>query len=165
MMFFTQAIKPHHLSTIETLANTIWQEHYTPIIGEAQVAYMLNKFQSFKKIEQQTLEGYRYYLIETNVSTIGYLCVKKTGNSLFLSKLYVLKSERGNGYGKKALHFVETIAKNLNCESINLTVNKNNTSSIKAYEQLGFINIGAIVIDIGNGFVMDDFKMQKRVLG
>ena len=31
---------------VEELANQIWTQHYTPIIGIDQVRYMLKKFQS-----------------------------------------------------------------------------------------------------------------------
>ena len=31
---------------VADLANTIWTEHFTPLIGSAQVYYMLEKFQS-----------------------------------------------------------------------------------------------------------------------
>ncbi len=43
------------------------------------------------------------------------------------------------------------------------TVNKNNSLAIRAYEKLGFENLGSIVADIGNGFVIDDYRMEKRI--
>ena len=46
-----------------------------------------------------------------------------------------------------------------------LTVNKYNTAAIKAYKKMGFINIAAITQDIGNGFIMDDYKMEKIIKG
>ena len=30
---------------------------------------------------------------------------------------------------------------------------------------MGFKNIGPVVQDIGNGFIMDDFRMEKIILG
>jgi len=39
--------------TIECLAYEIWNEYFTPIIGKAQVDYMLEKFQSKKVITEQ----------------------------------------------------------------------------------------------------------------
>jgi ribosomal protein S18 acetylase RimI-like enzyme len=44
-----------------------------------------------------------------------------------------------------------------------LTVNKNNVNAIKAYEKMGFRNVGSLVQDIGDGFVMDDYAMEKTV--
>jgi len=164
MIEFVKANTTEHYKTIALLADTIWREHYTKIIGKAQVDYMLKKFQSTNAIKQQIIEGYIYYILTFETTAIGYISIKKENQNLFLSKLYVLNSERGKGFGKTAMEFLETKAKTLHCKSISLTVNKNNVSSIKAYKKLGFENLGAIVINIGHGFKMDDFKMQKQIV-
>ena len=39
----------------------------------------------------------------------------------------------------------------------------NNIGAISAYEKLGFRKVGSLVQDIGSGFVMDDFAMEKGV--
>ena len=148
---------------IAKLARTIWKDHYTPIIGSDQVSYMLNKFQSAEAIADQVSRGYQYYLIFYNSKPAGYLAFEKQLAELFLSKIYVSKEMRGKGIGKAAMDFVEREAQYLECTKISLTVNKHNTGSIKAYEKLGFHNLGGIVQDIGNGFVMDDFLLIKQI--
>lgn len=163
MISFLKASSDDHFKTIEVLADTIWREHYIPIIGKPQVDYMLHKFQSAETVKQQVSEGYRYYILMSENESVGYISIKKEEQNLFLSKLYILKSERGKGFGKTAMLFVENEAKNLGCNSISLTVNKGNRNSIKAYETLGFENLGEIIIDIGNGFVMDDYRMCKQL--
>ncbi|MFZ0488656.1 MAG: GNAT family N-acetyltransferase [Salegentibacter sp.] len=149
--------------TIADLADLIWTEHYTPIIGAEQVAYMLEKYQSATAIEEQVENGVLYYLILHQGSPAGYFSVSKREDSLFLSKLYVLQPKRGNGLGRAAISFLETLAKKFGLKKISLTVNKFNTNSIGAYEKMGFINIDAIVQDIGNGFVMDDYVLEKVI--
>lgn len=150
---------------IADLAKAIWNEHYTPIIGSDQVAYMLDKFQSKKAIENQIVHsGYYYYIIYDSNALVGYLSIKKETHALFLSKIYISKSYRGQGFGKIAMNFIELQAKALNCDSIYLTVNKYNTISIKVYEKIGYKKIEELVIDIGNGYIMDDFKMQKTLI-
>lgn len=148
---------------IAELADIIWTEHYTPIIGEAQVSYMLEKYQSATAIEEQVENGVLYYLILLKDEPAGYFSVSKQGDSLFLSKLYVLKSARKNGLGRTAVSFMEDLTKEFGLHKIRLTVNKYNTNSIKAYEKMGFKNVDAIVQDIGNGFVMDDYVLEKEV--
>ena len=49
----------------------------------------------------------------------------------------------------------------LGCRELWLTVNKHNTGSIAFYERMGFRKTGALVTDIGHGFVMDDWRMAK----
>jgi len=148
---------------IAGLAKSIWSEHYTPIIGEQQVAYMLTKFQSATSIENQVESGVKYYLLRHEDAPVGYFSYSIKENALFLSKLYVLSSARGNGIGKTALSYMEKQTKKLGLKKIQLTVNKYNGNSIKAYQKMGFVNIKAIVQDIGNGYVMDDFVLEKII--
>ena len=44
-----------------------------------------------------------------------------------------------------------------------LTVNKDNAGAIAWYTRMGFKNAGAIVQDIGAGYVMDDYRMEKSI--
>lgn len=148
---------------VADLAKEIWTEHYTPIIGSQQVEYMLDKFQSATAIENQVIEGILHYLILFQDTAVGYFSFSTKDNLLFLSKLYVSKLARGNGLGGAALAFIETQAKELELKKIKLTVNKYNTNSIKAYEKMGFENIESIVQDIGNGYVMDDYVLEKVI--
>lgn len=153
----------HQIETVESLAREIWTEHYIPIIGKEQVDYMLGRFQSKQAIAGQIRTGVLYFLIRKDDEFIGYIAVQPKGLELFLSKIYIRYSQRGQGYGKNAVHFVETLAKERGLRKVALTVNKNNASSIRAYEKIGFKNIGPVIQDIGNGFVMDDYKMEKEV--
>lgn len=148
---------------IADLAKIIWTEHYTPIIGEKQVTYMLNKFQSVSSIEHQIESNVKYYLLINRDTPVGYFSYNLKNDSLFLSKLYVLNAARGKGIGKSALSFLGIQAKELGLKKIQLTVNKYNTNSISAYQKMGFVNIKAIVQDIGDGYVMDDFVLEKII--
>ncbi|WP_396601430.1 GNAT family N-acetyltransferase [Algibacter sp. R77976] len=148
---------------IETLADTIWREHYIPIVGKPQIDYMLDKFQSAKAIESQVKDGFEYFSMFYNKIPVGYISIKQETDSLFLSKIYVLSNYRGKKIGKATMQFVENKAKSYQLKKIRLTVNIHNTNSIKAYEKLGFDNVGPIVADIGNGFVMDDYQMVKNL--
>ena len=100
MIKIYQASSDHHYNLIESLAQEIWDEHYTSIIGHRQVVYMLNKFQSSTAIKSQIEEGYAYYLIDFLGSHVGYLSFKKERDALFLSKVYVLNELRGKGIGR-----------------------------------------------------------------
>ena len=44
-----------------------------------------------------------------------------------------------------------------------LNVNKNNVQAIRAYEKSGFAIRESVVVDIGGGFVMDDYVMAKAL--
>lgn len=151
------------------LAHEIWYEYYVSLIGRAQVDYMMERFQSVPAMQAQLAEGYEYFLIERGTQAgyapIGYLAVRPdlSEQALFLSKLYVLAAERGTGAGRQALTFVETLARERGLQRVWLTVNKGNPARL-VYERLGYATTAAIVMDIGGGFVMDDYRMEK-ILG
>jgi len=155
------------IKTVALLAREIWTEHFTAIIGKGQVDYMLAKFQSEEAIAQQIEnEGFLYYLLKDEGGEyVGYAGVVPDENKeeLFLSKLYIKCDKRRKGYAKKAMRFVEDLARQMGLDKITLTVNKSNTIAIEAYRKMGFENVGSIVTDIGGGFVMDDYKMEKSV--
>jgi len=163
MISFKQIDNDLELSQIEAMAAVIWHEHYAPIIGRDQVEYMLIRFQSVVAMQQQIDQGYQYFRIDCDGLPVGYLSFEKRDAELFLSKLYLLKEFRGKGLGQKALKFVLRTASDQECKKVTLTVNKNNLKAIKSYENAGFLNVGPVVQDIGNGYVMDDYILEKEV--
>ncbi len=161
MTEFIEATSKKQFNEIAQLAAVIWRDHYTPIIGREQVDYMIKNYQSAEAMYSQYLEGYHYYKVNYNQDFVGYMSIKRQEKSLFLSKIYVSKNYRGKKIGKTAMAFVEAKAMKMQCKSITLTVNKYNVNSIAAYETMGFKNMGEMITDIGEGFIMDDYKMEK----
>lgn len=153
----------NQIETIEALAEEIWNEHFTPIIGKAQVDYMLGQFQSKLAIREQINNGFLYFLIKSNDNYIGYFGMQLNKDHLLLSKLYIRAAGRGTGFGRKAITFIEKLAIEQGASKISLTVNKYNAGTIAAYKKLGFQITGSMVQDIGDGFVMDDYRMEKSV--
>lgn len=156
----------HRADELAELAKSIWTEHYTPIIGMAQVKYMLDKFQSAGKILADIGEnGYRYFIAYDGEKQVGYCAIKPDheNRGIFLSKLYVEKENRGRGISRLMLNKIISLAFEKNLDNIWLTVNKNNNNSIGIYKKLGFEIAGELVNDIGGGFVMDDYKMRLNI--
>ena len=151
------------IAIIAALAEEIWREHFTSIIGKAQVDYMLENFQSEHAIFEQVKEGFLYYLIENDNSYVGYFGVLPEGEHLLLSKFYIRATERGKGLGREALVFIENLANENTASRITLTVNKYNHQAIETYKTLGFKITESMVLEIGNGFVMDDYRMEKAL--
>ncbi|MGE5614607.1 MAG: GNAT family N-acetyltransferase [Bacillota bacterium] len=148
------------------LAESIWTEHYTPIIGAKQVRYMLDRFQSAEKVlEDIAADGYRYFIACDGGKKVGYCAIKPDLESggLFLSKLYVEKNSRGRGIARMMLEKAISVARENRLGHIWLTVNKRNVNSIEIYKRLGFVIVEELVKDIGEGFVMDDYKMRMEI--
>lgn len=151
------------IKCISELATVIWNEHYISIISQEQIDYMLDKFNSPTAIKDQMNLGFLFFYITYQEMPVGYVAVKKETDSLFLSKLYVLSTYRGKKIGKAAMQHVNELAASLNLKKISLNVNKYNTSSILAYEKLGFVKTNPLITEIGNGYIMDDYQMEKVV--
>ena len=154
------------LATVAALAHEIWYEFYVPLIGRAQVDYMVGKFQNVAAMQSQIDQGYEYFLVQQEDTTglardIGYCAVQEqAAGALFLSKFYLHKSARGSGTGRKCMEFIEGLARRRGLSLLWLTVNKGNPS-VQAYQRLGFRIAADLVMDIGGGFVMDDYRMEK----
>lgn len=158
-----QATTQEDADLIAQLAKEIWEEHYTAILGEEQVAYMLTHLQSAAAIHQEILDGKAYFLVENHQTAIGYLSYALSAEQLFLSKLYLKSSSRGNGIGKELIEKLKNTANEANKKTVFLTVNKFNHPTIAVYKKLGFKIIEEQVADIGHGYVMDDYIMEYRL--
>jgi GNAT superfamily N-acetyltransferase len=152
------------IADVVCLARETWQEHYVGIVGQDQVDYMLERFQSERAISEQISTGYEYFMIVHEDKNAGYVAVIPNSDNatLMISKIYVRKSARATGLGAIALDYVEELCRKRGLGVIWLTVNKNNTDSIAWYLRRGFVNARPVVTDIGGGFVMDDFRMEKQ---
>lgn len=155
---------PGEISTVARLAREIWTDHYVPIVGAAQIDYMLGRFQSEAAITAQLREGFTYLLVSRNETPVGYAAVQpQPGGILFLSKLYVHKTARGTGAGKALLDRITTLARDRGLRLIRLTVNRHNRTAIDWYHRQGFITAGTQCPDIGGGYVMDDYVLETAV--
>ena len=149
---------------IANLAEIIWHQHFTPIIGEDQVVYMLDKFQSPLALQNQiTQEGYEYFQLIHSGTLAGYMGVHQEESALFLSKFYIKKDFRGQHLATEAFHFLVQLCRNRHLNKIWLTCNKYNSNTLAIYKHLGFLITDQQTADIGNGFVMDDYILTYEI--
>jgi diamine N-acetyltransferase len=150
------------IAAVASLAHEIWYEFYVPLIGRAQVDYMVSKFQSAAAMAMQIRDGYEYFLVQRDAGNIGYCALRENTaeRALFISKFYLHRDVRGSGTGRACMEFIEGLARRRGLALLWLTVNKGNPS-VNAYKRLGFHIAADLVMDIGAGFVMDDYRMEK----
>jgi len=161
---FLEVNSKKQIEELAEIAKLIWSEYFPGIITPEQVDYMVEKYQSADAIARQiSNDGYMYFMVLVNEEILGYLALKADGNQLLLSKLYLKKEFRGRGYFNKMLLFAETIAKEKGLNSLYLAVNKHNDNAIAVYLKKGFAIKKEQTADIGNGFVMDDYVMEKMM--
>jgi ribosomal protein S18 acetylase RimI-like enzyme len=155
------SLKPQ-IAAVAALAAEIWRGHYTPIIGAAQVEYMLAKFQSAEQIYKEITENECTYFIATQKDRdilTGYCAVQPQEDCLLLSKLYILDGFRGRGIARRFMDEVTSLCQEHGLNKIRLTVNKNNSNAVAAYRKMGFETVDSVKVGIGGGFYMDDYVM------
>lgn len=160
---FKNVTTPNQLKLVHVMAEQIWHEYYTNIIGREQVVYLLQKYQTVKALEEQVTEGYQYELILHDSTPIGYISTLKKLDYLYISKLYLIKEARKQGFSRKTMEYIEKKARQANLSQLQLNVNKYNNHSIAVYKHFGFSIIKEEKTDIGSGFYLDDYVMAKPI--
>ncbi|OZB98700.1 GNAT family N-acetyltransferase [Paenibacillus sp. XY044] len=164
-VIFSKVQTKEEIAALADLAFGIWHEYFISIISREQIDYMVDKFQSVPAMTDQIhQQGYEYYFMNVDGVHVGYIGVKQEEGKLFLSKLYIAKEYRGHGYASRAMEFLTALCKERSLSAIWLTVNRYNDSTIAVYEKKGFTTVRTQVADIGNGFVMDDYVMEKTIV-
>jgi len=161
MKYSIITINDDRFAELEKTADVIWHQCYKDLLSFDQITYMLGKFLSVDAFKRQAEEGYIYRGLIMDDEIVGFTGSRKQGDRVFLSKLYLLEKYHGLGLGKILMD--DCISLYPECSSVYLTVNKNN-SSYNIYRHLGFEVIDSVVTDIGEGFVMDDYVMERRLM-
>lgn len=152
------------IEKIRELAKSSWNSAYAKIISQKQIDYMLGKMYSPEEIlSQMKNPNYYYFLIEFNENPAGFIGFENhyEPETTKLHRIYLLNDFKGKGLGKSALSFLKEKVAETGNNRIILNVNKENSAK-KMYESQGFTVYDEIILDIGNGFVMDDYLMEFR---
>jgi ribosomal protein S18 acetylase RimI-like enzyme len=163
----TIAIAParrDQLPEVQRLAGVIWRAHYPGIITPEQIDYMLDQGYALDVLERFLERPDRgLELAIAGGALAGFAAWYVTDNpaEAKVDKLYVLQSRQRHGLGGRLIARVVDAARAAGATTLILNVNKQNTLAIRAYEKHGFAIREAVVVDIGQGFVMDDYVMTK----
>lgn len=153
------------LGEIKDLATSIWNAHYPGIITQEQIDYMLAQDYAIERLQQDLKEGIWIDKLLVEGKLTGFSAYGPTSrpDEIKLHKLYVDQSVHGKGFGYKLLEHCERNVRARGYHKIILQVNKNNSKAIKAYKRNDYIREESVVVDIGGGFVMNDFLMAKTL--
>ena len=84
------------------------------------------------------------------------------GTTWKLHKIYILATQQGKGTGKFVIDHIIKEIKLQGAIALQLQVNRNNKAR-SFYEKLGFVVIDEADFDIGNGYFMNDYVMEKKL--
>jgi ribosomal protein S18 acetylase RimI-like enzyme len=159
-------LEERDFEAVATLARTIWLAHYTTIITTDQIEYMLAGRFTPANLRRYLGAHDRWMdVLLAQGAHIGYCsyALTSTAAEMKLEQLYLLPQFHGQGLGKLMLEHVERQSLQRRCRMLVLQVNKRNDKAIAVYRRAGFTVREEVVVDIGGGFVMDDYIMEKTL--
>ena len=154
-----------HLEEIRQLARQIWFAHYPGIISVDQINYMLERDYDVGTLAHDLDNGVSIDRLMVDGELRGFAAYGPCEDSLDckLHKIYLGESFHGLGLGSMILRNVEAQCAARGATRVILSVNKHNEKAIRAYEHNGYARLESVVVDIGGGFVMDDYIMGKEL--
>ena len=161
-----RAARRDELATVQRLAHVIWHVHYPGIITDEQINYMLERAYALDVLADflgRPDRGLEMVVVEGEPAGFAAWMLIDDGAEAKLDKLYVLPSLQRQGLGGLLIHRVIERALAAGAATLILNVNKQNRQAIRAYERHGFATRESVVNDIGNGFVMDDYVMARKI--
>ena len=165
LMANIRLIDASEVEEVSKLAHQIWPDTFRDILKPEQLQCMLEWMYNLDTLKQQFHEGQQFYAVKENDRFIGFTAIElhhPERENVKIHKLYVLPEFHGKGIGFALVDQVKVVALSEKMKTILLNVNRFN-SAVSFYEKYGFRTVKEEVIDIGNGFVMDDFVMEKTI--
>ena len=160
-----EKIDSSQLKIVQEIAEKTWPNAFGEILSKEQLEYMMKMMYSLDVLEKKLKSGHEFYLYIENEIPLGFMGIEnnyKGLNQLKIHKLYILPNQQEKGIGKKFIHFASEKCADLMIEILTLNVNRFN-KAVTFYEKLGFKNVKSEDIEIGNGYLMEDFVMEKEI--
>ncbi|HEX3164853.1 MAG TPA: GNAT family N-acetyltransferase [Chitinophagaceae bacterium] len=149
---------------IRELTFRVWPQTYANILSQKQIDYMLEMMYSEASLKKQmTEDACQFIIVYEDGNPVGFASYSEEGAQRWkLNKIYVLQNQQGKGTGKYVINYIIEEIKKKNANSLFLQVNRYNNAKA-FYEKLGFMEIDFINLDIGNGYFMNDYVMEKKL--
>lgn len=164
-MILLRKAKEEDIAIISDLAERIWPQTYSSYISEAQLRYMLNMMYNKGELLAQLQKGHTFLIASeegNDVGFAGFSVIDSENHTYKLHKLYVLPETHGKGVGKILINEVVQLASAAGGKSLQLNVNRNNNAK-DFYLKMGFRIKETVDIEIGNGFLMNDYVMEISI--
>jgi ribosomal protein S18 acetylase RimI-like enzyme len=149
------------IGLIRELTFKVWPQTYASIISQQQIEYMLEMMYSEASLEEQMIEGCRFIMVYEEKEPVGFAAFQEIKSTVWkLHKIYILTTQQGKGTGKFAIDHIIREIQQQGATALQLQVNRHNKAR-SFYEKIGFTVIEEADFDIGNGYFMNDYVMEK----
>lgn len=163
-MFEIKKAGTNDIPLIRELTFRVWPQTYASILSQEQIDYMLEMMYSERSLQKQIAEdGCQFIIVYEEGNPVGFASYNEEEPRRWkLHKIYVLGNQQGKGTGKYVMNYIIDEIRKQNATSLFLQVNQHNTAKT-FYERLGFQEVDFINLDIGHGFFMNDYIMEKKL--
>jgi diamine N-acetyltransferase len=161
-MFTIRKATAEDIPLIRELCLQVWPQTYASILSQDKIDYMLDYMYSAASLEKQIGDGSQFIFVYDDDEAVGFAAYLPKGHGIYkLDKIYVLPSQQGKGTGRFVIDYIIGEIKEKGATALQLQVNRNNKARA-FYEKLGFVVIDYQEFDIGSGYFMDDYVMEKK---
>lgn len=153
------------ISVIQEIAEIAFRETYSSILSAEQLSYMLDMMYSTSSLERQLREGQEFILLSEADTYLGFVSYEANYDgrgAMKLHKLYLLPQYKGRGLGRILVEAVLQKGYELGAVAVRLNMNRNN-QTYDFYTHMGFVVVGEEDINIGSGYLMEDYIFEKAL--
>lgn len=151
---------------IQEIANATWPDAFRDILSPEQIRYMLERMYNTEVLTTAINDPHQsFWLFRKDGKAYGFAGIEHHYGGMKvtkLHKLYVRPDAQGMQVGKKLINHVCNEARKAGSNRVLLNVNRYN-KAISFYEYLGFKILYFEDIDIGNGYLMEDYVMELHL--
>ncbi|AWG22355.1 GNAT family N-acetyltransferase [Flavobacterium faecale] len=149
------------VNVIREIALKVWPVTYGSILSKEQLVFMLDAFYDIDTLRDSMAKGCLFVLAKEGDTVLGFAGFEhfESTKRTKIHKLYLLPESQGKGVGKLLVEYIEASAAAIHFEALLLNVNRFN-KALGFYEKLGFKIIEEVDIEIGKGYLMEDYVME-----
>ena len=164
-MIAIDLLSKNDMVVVREIAQITWPITYREILSSEQLDYMFEWMYNLETLQNQVEEGQLFYVLKENGKPLGFIGIElfsSEKNDLKIQKIDVLPDAQGKGVGKKLIEKAIEIAQEKGIEQVILNVNRFN-KAVSFYKKLDFKITSEVNIDIGKGYLMEDYIMNYTI--
>lgn len=164
-MISIQSNTDENFNAVKAIAEEVWPIAYGSILSQEQLDYMMEMMYSVASLQKQAAANKQFILANENETPVGFASYEFNydgASKTKIHKIYILSNQQGKGIGKKLIDYITQQALENNQKAVVLNVNRNNSAQ-HFYQKLGFEIKSQEDIDIGNGYLMEDYVMEISI--
>jgi GNAT superfamily N-acetyltransferase len=152
---------PQDAGLLRSIARATWPAAYGTILSQGQIEYMLDLMYTIPLLEAQIRGSHCFSIAERRGRSVGFAGYEhkyKGDDTTRLHKFYVLPDSQQAGVGRTLFESLVRSARAAGDTVVELNVNRHNPTK-EVYRKWGFAVLRDEVIQLGEGYVMDDHVM------